>query len=214
MDINFSYTAECCKNCPNNNPYSVTVCNCTLPYMTTTNTSYMFANESSSWKRSEDMDKKLELSAPWVIYYREVEELFKEDPEVRVVFDEEGPEVKLYVKSQEKADALTQLLPAEKKFGNVTLKVTVIPANQLGANKAVLVEKALKNNPAVSFITKAKYDLFSNPITYVVFQNKVVQYYADNLGDIYGNCSTLYQDIAKDVLGSQDGVYYCTDKAE
>lgn len=156
------------------------------------------------------MDIKLKLSTPWVIFYREVEAMFKDDPEVRVVFNEEEPEVKLYVENAEKADALTQLLPKKVDFGNVELKVTVIPANKLGANKASLFEKAFKGNPAFSFITG--HNIFNNPMTYVVFKNKVVQYYTDNLGDIYGNCSTLYQEIAKDIFGKHEGIYFCTDK--
>ena len=156
------------------------------------------------------MDIKLKLSTPWVIFYREVEAMFKDDPEVRVVFNEEEPEVKLYVENAEKADALIQLLPKKVDFGNVELKVTVIPANKLGTNKASLFEKAFKGNPAFSFITG--HNIFNKPMTYVVFKNKVVQYYTDNLGDIYGNCSTLYQEIAKDIFGKHEGVYFCTDK--
>jgi len=32
--------------------------------------------------------KKVSLSAPWTIYYREIEELFGSDPEIRVEYDE------------------------------------------------------------------------------------------------------------------------------
>ena len=53
-----------------------------------------------------------------------------------------------------------------------------------------------------------------NPITYVVFVNEVVQYFNDDLGDVYGQCSTLYQEIAKDVFGETEGVFFCTDVEE
>ena len=56
--------------------------------------------------------------------------------------------------------------------------------------------------------------IFSNPITYVVFVNEVVQYYNDNLSDIHGLRSTLYQEIAKDIFETRLGVYYCTDLPE
>lgn len=155
------------------------------------------------------MNQKLELSTPWVIYYRELEALFKEDPEVRVVYDEDAIEVKLYVENQDKADALTQLLPNEKEFGNITLKITVIPANKLSTDKVSLLKRAFRDNPALSFI--AEHAVFGNSITYIVFKNAVVQYYTDNLGDVYGNYSTLYQDIAKDIFPEHDGIYFCTD---
>lgn len=76
--------------------------------------------------------EKLNLSAPWCTYYREINELFGNDPEIKIEFDEEEPEIKMYVRNHEKADALTRLLPVTKAFGWVELKITVIPANELG----------------------------------------------------------------------------------
>ena len=58
---------------------------------------------------------KLGLSSPWMIYYREVEALFQMDPGVRVIFDDDNRELKLYVEDGEKAYALSQLLPTEKR---------------------------------------------------------------------------------------------------
>jgi hypothetical protein len=43
-----------------------------------------------------------------------------------------------------------------------------------------------------------------------VFEKKVVQFFNDQLDDINGNKSTLYQDIAKDVFEKHEGVYFCT----
>jgi hypothetical protein len=48
----------------------------------------------------------------------------------------------------------------------------------------------------------------------VVFVPKVVQYYTDNLGDINGFRTTLYQELAKELFGESEltrGVYFCTD---
>ena len=153
---------------------------------------------------------RLKLSPPWVILYREIEALFKDDPEVRVIFDEDEIEIKLYVENAEKADALTQLLPAEKEFGNVTAKITVIPANALSSSKLSLYLAAFKGNPALSYV-QTVHGIYTNDINYVVFRNKVVQYWTDNLRDINGLCSTLYQEIAKDVFGESEGIFFCTD---
>ena len=51
----------------------------------------------------------------------------------------------------------------------------------------------------------------TNPLHYVVFKNRVVQYWSDNLGDINGNTSTLYENIARDVFGETDNVCFNTD---
>ena len=157
---------------------------------------------------------RLHLSAPWVIFYREVEALFSEDHEVRVIYDEMENEIKLYVDNATKANALSVLLPGEKVFGNVTLKISVVPANLTGKlnPKISLFEAAFENNKALSYIhTIDDCGFLTNSITYVVFKNKVVQFFMDDLGDINGNCSTLYQTIAKDIFGEQDGIFFCTD---
>lgn len=152
---------------------------------------------------------KLDLSSPWVIYYQQINAMFDKDPEVNVVFDENIPEVKLYVDNQEKADAITKLLPIKKDFGSVCLLIKVIPANKLKESNADLFRKAFKGNEAVSFIHTVS-SVFSNDITFVVFKKEVVQYFADDIGTINGVHSTLYQDIAKEIFENQKGIYFCT----
>lgn len=150
----------------------------------------------------------MKMSSPWVEFYREIEALFAQDPEVKVVYEEEKNEVKLYVENARKADALTQLLPAEKTFGNVTLKVTVIPANDTTVSKADLIAEAFDGNPALSYVQHV--DAVMGAFDYAVFQNKVVQFFDDNLADINGNKSTLYENIARDVFNDL-GVFFCTE---
>lgn len=155
----------------------------------------------------------LTKSAPWVTYYREVNELFKKDNEVLVVFDEENIELKIYVDNQEKASAIRYLMPNEKEFGNVILKINVVPSNgkQLRdvrtTNIADIASDAFRCNRAVYAVTdvRAVFDL-----VYVIFHKEVVQYFDDNIGDIYGNCSTLYEVIARDVF-NDIGIKYCTE---
>lgn len=155
----------------------------------------------------------IKKSAPWVTYYREVDALFKKDKEVFVVFDEENVELKIYVNNQTKADAIRCLLPFEKKFGDVVLKVDVIPSNgtQLRGisttNVLMIACDAFLSNDAVYGVTdvSAMFDL-----VYVVFRKEVAQFFDDNIGDINGNCSTLYEAIARDVF-EDIGIKYCTD---
>ena len=160
----------------------------------------------------------LNISSPWVIFYREVQALFAEDPTVHVVYDEEENHIKLYVDNGDKAEALDLLLPQEKVFGNVTVKLSVIPANNADGlfgdfNTNELYNIAFCGNGAYAF-SKTIAGVFTNNLTYVVFKRKVVQYYNDSLSDIYGQYSTLYQDIAADVFGEYGDVFFCTDKNE
>lgn len=156
----------------------------------------------------------IKLAPPWITFVSELEQLFKHDREVHIVYDNEECEVKVYVDSAAKAEALTELLPAGKAFGNQVLTVTVVPANGLVAvDKTNLYQTAFAGNGAFSFI-KTVQGIFANNLTYVVFKNRVVQYWNDDLGDIYGQKSTLYQEIARNIFGETEGVFFCTDVEE
>lgn len=154
------------------------------------------------------------MIAPWIDFYREVEALFKNDPSVRVLYNDEQKELRLYVDDSNKAYALTEVMPIDKVFGNVKLDISIIPANSLPKSARIKAEDyfthIFKNNPILIDI-QTVYGVFSNPITYVVFRKEVVQYFNDDLGDINGLRSTLWQDIANDVFTEAHGVYFCTD---
>ena len=135
------------------------------------------------------MKEKLKLSSPWEIFYKEIVAMFKRDKSVRTEFDNENMVIKLFVEGTDKADALDTLLPNEKVFGNVTVKIEVIPANNDNPTDVELFTRAFKDNPILEY----------------------VQYYNDSLNDINGICSTLYQDVAKDVFDKRSGVYFCTE---
>ena len=154
--------------------------------------------------------EKVNLSAPWVIFYKEIEALFKEDPEVKTEFDEDAKAIRLYVDEAEKAEALSQLLPSERTFGNVTVSITVVPANRLGANRIGLFQTAFKGNGAFAYAKTVEGSLGLS-LSYVVFKRTVVQFFADNLQDVAGNRSTLYQELAADVFGEDAGVCFCTE---
>lgn len=152
--------------------------------------------------------EKLMLSAPWVTYIHELQLLFEQDTDIRMVVDSNLLEVKLYVEDWRKADALSKLLPQEKVFGNVTLKIEVIPANHGDGSAFYLIQDAFKGNPV--FVGAESASKTIGTFNYAVFKKEVAQFFNDQLDDINGYKSMLYQDIAKDVLGEKDGVFYCT----
>ena len=75
--------------------------------------------------------------------------------------------------------------------------------------KEELFNKAFDGNGALAYT--ASYDNPLGHFTYIIFGKKVVQFFNDQLDDINGNKSMLYQDIAKDVFGDEHNVFYCTD---
>ena len=107
-------------------------------------------------------------------------------------------------------------MPEEIVFGGVTLKVIVdgIPSNRTFKNKKELFEVAFSKNPAFAYAVSPvdeNYNWFA--AVYVVFKNCVVQVFADNLNDCHGVISTLYQNIAEELLTGPgaEGVFFNTD---
>ena len=136
-----------------------------------------------------------------------------------IIFDNQNATIRLYVEDQTKADALTILLPTTKTFGNVTVNVTVIPANKSTPQNTVELDPknykqlffyALQGNKAVSMVHEAC-GTFSIGFTYIVFVKEVVQFFNDDIGDVHGLCHTLYQDIAKEIFEEHPGIFFCTD---
>lgn len=152
--------------------------------------------------------KELKLSPPWNTFVSELKALFGEDPDIKIVYDEDAYEVKLYVEDEAKAEALTQLIPEQRIYGNVALKVTIVPANSQDENGADLVEAAFKGNPVLKEVLRLKTPF--GEYDYAIFRKEVVQFYNDDLTDPHGNESTLFEDIARDVFGDT-GVFFCTD---
>lgn len=153
--------------------------------------------------------RKTTLHAPWFIFMNKVEAMFKDDPDIQIVMQDshEPYEITLQVNGQDKADALAELLPAERIYGKVMVDVNVIPANLKSQSQLDLFQKALAGNPAFAFTKRGGEGPFE--MDYVVFNKNVVQYQADDTGDLWGLESTLYEDIARDVFKDID-VCFCT----
>ena len=163
------------------------------------------------WKkrRKQKVMENLKKSSPWVEYYRMVEVLFKRDPSVKVMFDEDSKKLSVYVRGTAKAEALAQVLPVEKTFGNVTITIAVIPANEK-PDLADLIRDAFSGNDVLKLIHTNQGPVLGG-LTYVVFEPQIAQYFADNLMDINANCSALYEDIARRVFREDlAGVAFCT----
>ena len=161
--------------------------------------------------------RKFDIYSPWVIFAKKMEVMFAKDPEVSVRFIDSDSEVKvleLFVDTDEKAEALSKLLPLTKKFGNIEVQINIISGNIDTDYRAKYLEDAFKGNGAFSHTTTVSEIpgmKISNPITYCVFEKEVVQYGADDLGSESGMASTLYENLAREIFGDIGGVYFCTD---
>jgi hypothetical protein len=162
-------------------------------------------------------EPRLKILPPWTIVIRKLEALLDGDPQIafNTNFSGEGPSVVLSCNNGDKVAALLQILPEEVSFGNVKLKVMVdgTPSNRAFMSKVELFDTAFKGNPAYAYsVCPAEEGYQWIGTTYVVFNNCVVQFAADNLNDCHGIISTLYQNIAEELLtgSATDGVFYNT----
>lgn len=163
-------------------------------------------------------DIRLKILAPWTITARKFEALFDGDPQIAFNIDYSGvhPAIVLACNNGDKVTALQLILPNEIDFGNVKLSVQIdgTPSNRTFVNKKELFDTAFAGNPVYAYSIAPTLDGYNWwDVVYVVFKNTVVQFFADNMNDCHGIISTLYQDIAEELLtgtGAQ-GVYFNTD---
>ena len=171
------------------------------------------------------------LSAPWIDYYRKLEAMFEGDNNVKVVYDAQNMRCDLFVDGEDKAKALTKLLKPSVEFGSITMPVIVQPANEISelyGDKAYLYRKPYRSRPLAPYADDIHYQAFIGNasmnfieyaygpggavFTYVVFAPRVVQYFNDDASSYYGLKTTLYEDIAREIFIEEPGVFYCTNK--
>lgn len=148
------------------------------------------------------------MSPPWVTYFHEVEVLFKDDPDVKISFDERTPELKLLVNGSMKAMALKKLLPKFVTFGHVMMNVVVVPSNSSDSNLELLRVAFAGNKLLVH--TESVNTQFG-VMNFAVFKKDVAQFFNDDLSDIHGMVSKLYSDVARDVFESVKDVNFNTE---
>ena len=164
-------------------------------------------------------DVRLKLSPPWITYIHMLEAMFDGDPLIAFNVDAKVPVVTISISDGDKAAAIAKLLPSEKKFGNITLRIIIDGpmSNRAFTSTKELFEVAFAKNPAFAYcVAPAQEGYYYVDFTYVVFKNCVVQFFNDNLNDPHGLVSTLYQDIAAELFDEFRSTYggnvcFCTD---
>jgi hypothetical protein len=91
----------------------------------------------------------------------------------------------------------------------VKVSIVVLTSNENTETRAELIKKAMKGNPVLSY-DQAVEGVMTNPLHYFVMRNEVAQFWNDNMHDINGRESYLYEDLAREIIGEDDGVMFCT----
>lgn len=155
------------------------------------------------------------LVSPWVDYFHKVKALFHEDPDVDVHFNHKDNALLIYVKGNDKAEAIQALLGTEKVFAGAVVTISVYPSDDGKPTKADYIRRAFAGNPALVDVVVLDPKLPTiGGWTYSVFKAEVVQYRNDDISDLNLRRSCLYQDIAAEVFGEDPGFYYCTERVD
>lgn len=155
-------------------------------------------------------DTRLNILPPWSIYIHQLEALFDPDPQIAFNVNwGENNSVVIATNNPDKAAALVKLLPEEKTWGNVSIKISVdckTMSNKAFTSAKELFETAFAGNPVFSRVITVE-DAWFVAFTYVIFKREVVSILADNLKDPWGAIHTLYQDIAEEIFEDLKNTY-------
>ena len=162
------------------------------------------------------MTKKAGIQAPWVTTYKKICALFENDMDLHISdINEPTPgNCTIVISSQNNAklESIKKILKNHFEFGNVTLDIEFIPED----NNEKITDSDFRNafncNENLTEVrTIETPDGFSR--TYVVFEKEVVQFYNDDLTDLYGNYNGLMEDIARELFNEVDAsISYCTNE--
>ena len=167
--------------------------------------------------------KSTGIQAPWYTVYNKVVALFGNDEELQISNLSEVDDVPdngfkcgygftISSKNSVKLKSIEKILKRHFEFGNVYLNIDFVYEPQ---NDDVITPSDFKNAFAGNNIL-SKVQIVPTPAgvpqTFVVFAREVIQFYNDDITDLYGNFNGLSEDIARELFNDTDAsICYCTD---
>lgn len=139
--------------------------------------------------------------SPWVSYVHKLIALFGQDPDITIEYksSQDNEMVALRVSGQDKANAISKILPGQINVGGRTVVIQIIPSNE-GNNVQRIFEMAFRDNPVFDKYIEICPEGTNNPFRYALFKPQVVQYWDDDLSNPHGITSDIPANIANYVL--------------
>jgi len=158
--------------------------------------------------------QQLKLSAPWYLVYWKIRKLFDQDSEINIseLFEADSENYKLIISSENEAkiNALERILKSKYEFGNVTLKIEFEYIERVNDDISVSDFRiAFAGNPILNKIESRTVDGIFDA-SYVIFERKIISYYADDLSSYFGWHNGLAEDFARDLFNEAPGIYFST----
>ena len=156
------------------------------------------------------------LSAPWQTIQHEIFHLLEPDKEVTVSevseCDNGVYSVDISSKNGKKIAALEKVIKNSFNLGNVQLVINFIHERE---DDDVTVQDyidAFEGNSNFVTVEETSKGLFQN-LVYVIFAKEILQFFNDQLDDVYGNKNIIVADAANDVCNKNSKsleINFCT----
>ena len=162
--------------------------------------------------------RNLKLSPPWEEIHSMLQAFFASDSDIAVdaeISDAYVLGIACY--NEKKFNALNEVLRKRYEFGGVTLEIDVyLPTDikrgdepsDVSYDNAKNIKAALEGNELFDKIVMR--NIMSSKVSFCLFKKEVVQFYNDDLTDLYGYASMLAEDIARIIFNTED-INFCTD---
>ena len=158
--------------------------------------------------------ENFELCSPWMVFFHQVEAFFREDDQVHAELDNDNYKISIYVDDDDKANALSMIIPKQKVLGNIIVTIDIIPANgTINPNNVYdpdVFKRAFKDNTAI--VDFVHIDVKGLIMDFIMCKPIVVQMKNDSLHDPKGIVSTLYEDLASEIFVEHPGIFFSTDQ--
>lgn len=166
----------------------------------------------------------VKLSPSWYTLWNEIKASIGNDPDVKVnpLVTKSSPfEVPIDVTGHDKAVAIVSIMALRHQLGNITVDIqvkdekgnVVSPETPESPEQLVeMVKKALGNNAwFVDVVAKSPFP-HARTIVYPVFKKDVIQFFNDDLSDLYNNYNNVVAFVFGDVLNPAPGGFslYCS----
>ena len=156
-------------------------------------------------------EDSLKLTPPWYTYFNLIKHSIGKDRYIEVFNMKELSDtdflIQIKTRNKEKALALATLISPIKKFGNTRIYIEVTYCGEVvkptktpqNVNNAIkIVRKALGTNhyfESVEHVT-----LMGRITIFPVFKKEVIQFFNDDLSDLYNNFNGVAADVFSEIL--------------
>jgi len=151
------------------------------------------------------------LSPPWYTFFDLIKYTIGKDDQVKVLEMEEVDDryflIPIEVNDEDKAIALATILTPYKEYGNIKVYAEVLycgkvvkpdDKKQNVCSLYMFYKEALESNDYFAYVEFR--DFFGKMILYPVFKKEVVQFFNDNMADLYNNYNAVAADAFAEVL--------------